>query len=237
MTIRRPTRATRATTTIVALLVLGFFMLSGGVGSADTASQLKAAEAKLNSLIADITSATAQANALQADLNAIAAQIDQNQAAIEKAQAGIVATQQAIAKLGREMAFRQNILDERAVTAYETGPASSIEFFLGAQSLNDLQDRIEIVNAAAQSDQELINGMQQRRNQLHVRQFQLQLLQGQLAAKLKSLQAQQQSLDSKFAQQQALLSRLASDRSQATTLVQQLKVKRQKEIQAARLAA
>ena len=122
------------------------------------------------------------------------------------------------------------MLDARAKAAYESGPASSLEFFLGAQSLSDLQDRIEIVNAAAASDRSLIDGMTETKNQLHVKETRLDALKAQFLKKEAQLKSQQRQLDEKFAEQKVLLARLATDEASVQALVGQLKVQRQKEI-------
>src|SRR2546422_10217193 len=91
MTIRRPPRGVRATTSaVVALFVLGASMLIGGPVKADTASDLKAAEAKLNTLIGEISAANTQLSALQSELNVLAGQISDNEDAIAKTQADIL---------------------------------------------------------------------------------------------------------------------------------------------------
>ena len=67
------------------------------------------------------------------------------------------------------LASLQNQLDQRAWVAYENGPGNTFEFLLGSTSLADLSDRLEIVNNAVQSDQELIDEMQDRRAELSVK--------------------------------------------------------------------
>jgi len=218
---------------------------------ADTASQLKSAEARLNTLIGDIAAATKQRSALQVQLDALAAEVSRTQSAldltqgdIDRTQAAIVVTEQEIGSLTRQIQVRRGILDQRAVVAYEAGPASGIEFLLGASSTADLQDRIVILDAAAQSDADLIAGMQQQTATLHAKQAELAGLQGQLRsretqllARRADLQTQQDDLGQKFAQQRVLLSKLAADRSSAESLVARLKATRLREIEAARLAA
>ena len=236
MTRDRAPRAVRATTSIVAFLLLGLLVVVSPV-SADTASQLKSAQAKLDSLIKDISSATGQLNALQGELNVLAGQLEQTAADIQQTQGQIVDTQQTIVKVSGEIEQRQSILDQRAALAYQNGPAGSLEFFLGATSLADLQDRIEIVNAAAQSDQDLINGMQERKNQLHITQVHLTALEATLRQKQADLQTQQAALNQKFDEQKSLLAKLAGEKAAAEALVHKLTVQRQREIAAARIAA
>src|SRR5256885_2955542 len=105
MTIRRPPRGMRATTSaFVALFVIGASLLIGGPVQASTASDLKAAEAKLNTLISQISTANAQLNALQSDLDVLAGQISDNEDAIARTTADIIATQRSIQKLNSSIA-------------------------------------------------------------------------------------------------------------------------------------
>src|SRR5437899_10342273 len=93
MTIRRPPRGVRATTSaFVALFVIGASLLIGGPVQASTASDLQAAEAKLNTLISQICTANAQLNALQTDLDGLAGQLSDNEDAIARTTADVSAT-------------------------------------------------------------------------------------------------------------------------------------------------
>jgi peptidoglycan hydrolase CwlO-like protein len=227
---RSPRASLRATITIAALFVAGSLSLASSPAGASTASQLRDAEAKLSRLIADVGAAAQQRDVLQGQLDVLAGKISDAQGSIEKTQADIVDTQHQIAGLANDIGARQGVLDARAKAAYESGPASSLEFFLGAQSLTDLQDRIEIVNAAAASDRSLIDGMTETKNQLHVKETRLDALKAQFLKKEGQLKAQQRLLDEKFAEQKVLLARLATDEASVQALVGQLKVQRQKEI-------
>ena len=233
LTFRRPPRVVlRATTSFVALVVAGFISFAGAPAGADTASQLKAAEAQLTKIIADVAAATHQKDVIQAELDTLASRISDETGRLEKTQAEVVDTQHQIVDLSDSIDQRQGVLDSRAKVAYESGPASNLEFFLGATSLSDLQDRIEIVNAAAASDRSLIDGMTQTKNLMHIKEVRLYKLQKLQQQTLASLNSQQKAMDAKFAQQQSLLNRLAADQLAADGLVKRLKVQRQKEIEA-----
>jgi peptidoglycan hydrolase CwlO-like protein len=184
---------------------------------------LAAAEAALNRIIADVASATKQRDILQSQLDVIASKIDANQGSLEQTQGQVIDTQKQMQTLARGILAQQAVLDQRAKDAYESGPAGSLEFFLGAQSMGDLQDRIQIVSAAAQSDRQIIDGMTQSRNELHNREVRLQALQTSLRKKEALLEGYRQALDSKFAEQSALMARLAKDQSDAQGLVSHLK--------------
>ncbi len=224
-------------TAFVALLIASMLPFSSAPAGADTASQLRDAESKLNRLINDVASAARQRDVLQGQLDVLAGKISDTQGSIEKTQGDIVHAQKLISDLAKDIGQRQGVLDTRAKLAYESGPASNLEFFLGSIDMADLQERIEIVSAAARSDRSLIDGMTEQKNQLHNKEKELEALKAQFVAKEADLEREQHALDGKFTQQRALLARLAADRAAADTLVSRLKVQRQREIKAALEAA
>ena len=65
-------------------------------------------------------------------------------------------------------------LNDRAVAAYMTGPASSLDFLLNAENVADLTDRMAYVDALARSDAELAVKVANRKNELTTLQAQLE---------------------------------------------------------------
>jgi peptidoglycan LD-endopeptidase LytH len=230
LTFRRPSRVfVRATTALVALFVVGSSLWASLPVQADTKSKLAAAEAALKRIIADAASAARQRDILQGQLDVLASKIDANQGSMEQTQANIIDAQKQIQKLAREILAQQSVLDQRAKEAFESGAAGSLEFFLGAQSMTDLQDRIQIVSAAAESDRSLIDGMTESRNNLHNKETRLQSLESSLRKKQAELESWQRALDEKFAEQSQLMTRLANDQSNAESLISQLKAQLHRE--------
>ena len=56
------------------------------------------------------------------------------------------------------------------------GPASDLEFLLGASSFSDLTDRLEYVNVVASNDADLANEVQNTKNVLSTKEQNLQTL-------------------------------------------------------------
>src|SRR5438067_5084775 len=130
---------------ILAVLLLGSLLAIGPV-RADTASQLAAAKKKLAGLIDKISGEQGQINSLEAQASDIAAKISDVQAQIARTQNEIDKTQAAIAAASRRLEAKQQQLDDRARATFEAGTSTSLEFILGATSLQDLSDRLEIVS-------------------------------------------------------------------------------------------
>ncbi len=204
---------------------------------ADTQSQLSSAEAKLNRLIKRIASESKTVSALEAQASVLAGQIDAVQSRIAQTEQTIVGVESDISTATTQLLADQAQLDERARVAYETGLGSGLEFLLGSTSLADFNDRLQIVNSAAQSDTSLIDKVQAQRTRLQEKQFHLQELQNQLHATQAGLAVQQAALQGKLDSAKTVLDSLSADRASAQRLVGQLKAKRARELYLARLAA
>ena len=214
----------RARTLVAVAALLVFFVMSvpGGPATADTQSQLNGAQARLNSLVKQIKSAQAKEAVLQKQLNALAARISQVQTELARTLAAIQKTQSAIDQAQAGIQSQQGALDARARLVYEQGPGSGLEFALGASSFADLQDRIEILDAAARSDQNVIDDLTNQKMQLHTRQVELQQQQAEQQQQQAKLQQQQSALNAKFAQAQSLVKGVQHKIDQARKLVHNL---------------
>jgi len=204
---------------------------------ADTQSQLSSAEAKLNRLIKRIASESKAVSSLEAQAGVLAGQIDAVQSRIAQTEQTIVGVESDISTATTQLLADQAQLDDRARVAYETGLGSGLEFLLGSTSLADFNDRLQIVNSAAQSDTSLIDKVQAQRTRLQEKQFHLQQLQNQLHAIQAGLAVQQAALQNKLDSAKTVLDSMSADRASAQKLVGQLKAKRARELYLARLAA
>ena len=199
---------------------------------ADTKSELASAKAKLSSLIDHIAAMQSSVDSLQAELNALAARISAVQSRMALAQNRIAAVQKQIRAAAARLKAKQQELDQRAAIAYQNGPGTGFEFLLGSTSLADFNTRLEIIDRAAQSDEELMNEIRDRQNELRLRQVELRRLQVKLQGEQEQLAAQERGLQQKFAAQQAALQEIESTKAKAEGLVRELEEKRAGEIAA-----
>jgi peptidoglycan hydrolase CwlO-like protein len=220
----------RLAAAFVAALLVG--VLLSGPAIADTKSELAAAKTKLNALLKRIDSAQQTIAGLQKQANAIADRIQQVQSRIANVQAKIVDAQHQIQLAGDELLATQAQLDQRVRTAYENGPAYSLELVLGSTSLSDLTDRLAIVNAAAHSDRQLMEKIQAIQATLRLRQEKLTGLETDLRSQQEDLVGQEKDLQAKLGAEQDLLNQLAKDKSDAAALVKKLEAKRAAEVAA-----
>jgi murein DD-endopeptidase MepM/ murein hydrolase activator NlpD len=208
-------------------LVVVVALLSALLAPQAGADSLSQAKAKLNTLLKQIKSARAQQAVFQTQLNALASRIAKVQDEMANTQAAILQTQQDIQQAQADIASQQAALDARARMAYEQGPGSAIELVLGSTSAADLNDRLEILNAAAQSNQDLINALTDQTNRLQVQQNQLTSQKSQLEHQQGDLQAQQDALGAKFRAEQDVVKSVASKVKEARHLIHRLKIQTQ----------
>jgi peptidoglycan hydrolase CwlO-like protein len=206
---------------LVALLLIG----GSGAVHADTQSKLNAARARLHDLLARVESARHQQAVLQAQLNQLAAQIGRVQSDIDQTQGRINELRRQIERIQTKVDGQQETLDTRARIAYESGTGTTLEFVLGSTSITDLNDRLEIIDAAARSDQSIIDDLTTTKNQLSQRQEALVETEGVLRAKQRSLTTSSDALSTKLAKLQRILASLEHDRAQVEHLVGNLTAK------------
>jgi peptidoglycan hydrolase CwlO-like protein len=204
---------------------------------ADTQSDLNAAEARLDNLLKKISAEESVVSGLEAQANVLAETISRVQDRIANTQRLMIKVEREIQAAETQIEATQQQLDQRARVAYESGPGTGLEFLLGSTSLADLNDRLQIVNGAAQSDTDLIDQIQAQKAQLATKQSNLQMLENTLRSTQADLSKQQDALESKLSEAQGVVAKLDNDREAAARQVRALKAKRAREIYLAKLAA
>ena len=120
--------------------------------SAPTKNQVESAHQAYQQAQATIQQYRAQIEAAQIQLNAAVERLDHLQAQLEEIQGQIAETKARIADAQARYERIRAQLEQRAAQAFIAGPASDLEIFLGATSMDDLSDRMEFVDAVTRSD-------------------------------------------------------------------------------------
>jgi peptidoglycan LD-endopeptidase LytH len=204
---------------------------------ADTKTELARAKARLAALRLRIQAETGRADRLQREATVLAARMNAVRTKIALAADRLDALVREMVQAGSELLALQEQLGARAWAAYEAGPGNTIELLLGSSSFSEFTDRLEFLDKAQRSDRDLVIQTQHHRNELIDKQQQVRALQERLAADQRNLVSQQKLLQAKLADAQATLLALDGHRAEAQSLVQRLADRRQREIEAARLAA
>jgi peptidoglycan hydrolase CwlO-like protein len=204
---------------LVAALALVSVLLAPPSG----AESITSAKARLNQLLKQIKVARGQQARLQAQLDVMAGKVSKVQDQMAQTQFAMLQAQREIEQDQASIATQQSAIDERARMAYESGPASTIEIVLGSSSASDLNERLAILDAAAQANKDFINQLTDQTNSLHTVAKQLQRQKAALQSQQADLQAQQDALNSKFQEQTDLVKSVGKKVNEAQKLIKRLK--------------
>ena len=216
---RSTSRLLRALAAVAALAVV---FTAASSASGDTRSQIAAAKRHLSALEREISSGRSRVNAIQGQLRTLALKVQAGRARYDAVHAQLVATRQELACERALYQATRSRLNRRAREAYIQGPASSLDLILGAVSISDLSDRLEYVNALAQSDVDLANRAQQLAARLRFQADRQRVELRQQAAVLSTLRSEQAAVTQSFVQEQGQLASLARARTDAASLLRRL---------------
>lgn len=204
---------------------------------ADTKAQIEATRAKIDELVGRIASQAQLVARLQGEATDLLNDIG----AVED---GIAENKNELARLGDEidlaeeaMAGLQVQLDQRAADLYSSGGGTALEILLGAATLDEFSARAEFMRQAAQQDRDLIEEVANRRSELETKQLERERLAAELAGRQENLEGQYRVLSDKFGAAQEALAGLNADKAEADRLLSQLEDQRERELEAARIAA
>jgi peptidoglycan hydrolase CwlO-like protein len=203
----------------VSLLLLMALAPTAGAG---LKQNLDEAKARLAELKRQIGAQQAVLDRLSAEAAAIAMQIDEHQAIYEQVTTQLQQTKVELNAAKERFQAVLGRLNERVREAYMQGPGTPVEFLLGATSLADLSDRLEFVNALAQSDSDLADQVQNLKNELSARARNQQRLQARQAEILRALEGERAKLQDQFSQQKQIYDDIQSKRAEAEKLVERL---------------
>jgi murein DD-endopeptidase MepM/ murein hydrolase activator NlpD len=201
------------------LLLLMALAPTAGAGLKQSLDQAKA---RLGELKRQIEAQQAVLDRLSADAAAIGMQLDEHWAIYQQVTVQLQQTRVELDAANRRFQAVLGRLNERVREAYMQGPGTPVEFLLGATSLADLSDRLEFVDALAQSDSDLADQVQNLKNQLSAQARNQQRLQARQADILRALQDERAKLQAQFSQQKQVFDDIQAKRAEAEKLVERL---------------
>jgi murein DD-endopeptidase MepM/ murein hydrolase activator NlpD len=135
-------------------------------GPPPTKQQVANAQQKVRDLRRLVEDEQAQLAQLGQDVAAAADAFLQAQDELDQVTADLLRVQEHLAKARARYNEISARLDERAHDAYVSGPGSSLDFLLGSGSLADFSDRLEYIDALAQTDVDLGQQVQNTKKEL-----------------------------------------------------------------------
>ncbi|MGH2681481.1 MAG: murein hydrolase activator EnvC family protein [Actinomycetota bacterium] len=196
-------RSTRAA--LVAALLALSSVATTVAGAAPSKEQVERARARLERIEVRLGEIQEELGATQRRLNEAAARVELRQIAVERITIELVRTQEEIDRARARYDRISGRLNDRAVEAYMTGPASSIDFLLNADTVADLTDRLAYVDALARADADLAAKVANLKNRLTAFEARLEVQQRKELQALEQARAQERAVAALFDEQQDLL--------------------------------
>ena len=123
-------------------------------------------------------------------------------------------------------------LYDRAREAFISGPGSNLGFVLGATTLSDLSDRLEFMDAVAESDAELAAQVDSAKNQLAADEARAQELQAEQQKHVDRIAELEAELQASFDAQDDLVASIEKKKAEALETAKKLNRKYQKQLAA-----
>ena len=192
-----------------------------------SAQQVQNAKDRVTQLAQEAHSAQRQLDAINIRANEVAAEYDRELGRLEKLNAELLHTQLTLAHARARYDAIVAQLNDRARTMFMEGPASDLEFLLGASSFSDLTDRLEYVNVVASNDADLANEVQNTKNVLSAKERNLETLQAAQQAVVAKVREKRQEVADLLRQATAKYNEIASKKAEAEKLAKKLSAQRQ----------
>jgi murein DD-endopeptidase MepM/ murein hydrolase activator NlpD len=174
----------RAVAALSALLALVWYAPTAGANPPTSQQDVQNAKTHYENAIAQVNAIRAEIDVIQARLQRATQAVEKQQQLLEQITAELLQTRARIAETQERYDKILAQLNQRAVEAFISGPASDLDWILGATSLVDLSDRVEFVDAVSQSDADLAAQVDYLHQQLLFDEARLEDLQAQRREKL-----------------------------------------------------
>ena len=192
-----------------------------------SAEQVQNAKDRVAQLAREAHAAQRQLDAINIRANEVAVEYDRELGRLEKLTADLLHTQLSLSEARDRYTAIVEQLNERAVTMFMEGPASDLEFLLGASSFSDLTDRLEFVNVVATNDADLATQVQNTKNVLSAKEDNLEKLKTAQQAVVVKVREKRQEIAELLRQATSKYNEIASKKAEAEKLAKKLSAQRQ----------
>ena len=169
--------------------------------SASIEDQLAEAQQERRALSAEI-------EVLEVDLAEARAELAEVEAVLDHTRAELRAWTSKLERARGDLRRQQELLDQRAATAYKVGPSAYLEVILGADDLSTLTDRVTFIEEILTVDSDVLAGVQVARELVVDRQDRVQEISARVAEQFRRVEERTQRIAELHAQQQDLLAQV-----------------------------
>jgi murein DD-endopeptidase MepM/ murein hydrolase activator NlpD len=149
-----------------ALLALVCVLTTVAIAAPPSKENVREAKAEIDRIEGQLARIRQELADARLAVNVAAAAVERATADLATTQADLHRTRDDLARAEARYERVTDRLNERAVEAYMQGPATSIDFVLGAETVAELTDRLAFADALAQADAELAVDVANLRNEL-----------------------------------------------------------------------
>lgn len=205
--------AFRLAAVLLALVaIVGFAVVPGAATPKD---KLEAAKDNAAAIKDRVESARAKYDEIGQRLAVATDEAEKAEARFEQITVELQTTREQLDATRARLEEVQGRLNDRAVEAFVQGPASNLEFLLGASNLSDLSDRMEFVDAVATSDEDLAQEIRNAEVELEAQRSKLESLQSDARREQQQARVRRDLVADLFQQQQDLVSQIQADLADA----------------------
>jgi murein DD-endopeptidase MepM/ murein hydrolase activator NlpD len=203
-----------------------------GAQTTQTQRELDQARQELEDLEGGLERAQSRVEQVRAAIQSLTNQISQVTTHIEALGAVKAEAEAAIERSRNKALELQGTLNARARDVYMRGPAGVVELLLDADSLNDLADRFNFLDALTRKDAGLAEGLVVQRQELTDLRRSLQEYQAEYDLQLASLAGKEEQLNAKWEREAAVKAEYEAGVKEAEVIVERLTEKAQREFEA-----
>jgi len=205
-----------------AFLALGLLSAVAPAEATITEEEVDEAKQAVARLEAEIESERSQLMAMQTRANELATEFAAAQFELDSTLQALAVTRERLRAATERYERLRARLDARAAEAYMNGPGSGLEFLLGSASLGELSDRLEFIDAAAQTDAELATEVDNLRNLLSEDEAELERLRQRQVNIVAKKRAARTELESSMGAQQELIQSIQAKEAEADEYAKKL---------------
>jgi murein DD-endopeptidase MepM/ murein hydrolase activator NlpD len=196
--------------------------------------KIEAAEEESASIEEQLADAQQDRRALSAEIEVLEIDLAEAQAELAEVEGVLDHTRAELhdwtTKLDRardDLRAQQELLDQRAATAYKVGPSAYLEVLLGSDDLSTLTDRVTFIEEILTVDSDVLAGVEVARQLVVERQDQVQAISARVAEQFRKVEERTQEIAELYAQQQDLLAQVDLEITVQTESLQSLEEARQ----------
>lgn len=188
---------------------------------AEADTKQAAMRGQLGQLENSITANESRLAATQSDLEQARNRLVTAQAEVDHADADLKVVEAHLMQVQAELAHRQRLLSTRVRVLSEGGEMNYVDILFGSTSLADFIDRLHTLQLLITQDAGLFRGVRAARAEVTAQQVQAAQHKAQVETLAQEARRQQQSIQEQFNQAQALQNKLAADRAQLQSAIDQ----------------